>query len=75
MTDQTAIIISAIAIIPPIVPAVFAYLTLRSSKRNGDAIETVHIAINSRMDELLKVSKAEAKAEGVEEGRAEGPGP
>lgn len=75
MTDQSSIIIAAIAILPPIVPAVFAYLSLLASKKNGAAIETVRIAINSRMDELLKVSKAEAKAEGVVEGRAEGPGP
>lgn len=35
------------------------------------AIETVHLTLNSRLDQLLKSSKAESLAEGREIGRKE----
>lgn len=54
--------------IPPTLAAMVAW---RSSVKNSGKIQEVHLSINSRMDELLKAAKGEAKAEGKEEGRAE----
>lgn len=65
--DLTAITVAAIATVPSII----SWLSLRASKRNAESIQAVHISINSRMDQLLKASKAESKAEGVIEGKAE----
>ena len=63
-----SIIIAIIAAIPP---TLVALLTLRNSKKNAQAIQEVHLSINSRMDQLLEASKAASNAEGREEGRAE----
>lgn len=53
-----------VAIIVSIPPLIVALLTLRQTK-------IIHLSINSRMDALLKSSKAESKAEGIELGRNE----
>ncbi len=49
--------------------AFFAYL---KSQQNSAKIEEVHLTFNSRMDELLKLAKKDAHAEGVIEGMAQG---
>lgn len=56
MKEYAPIIVSLIAI----VPSVLALLEVKK----------VHILINSRMDELLKVTKIAAKAEGVDQEQA-----
>jgi hypothetical protein len=38
------------------------------SWRNRSAIQDVHVSINSRMDELLRVTAQASRAEGVAEG-------
>lgn len=58
MNEYIPIIVALIASIP----SVLALLEVKK----------VHILINSRMDELLKLTKVASKAEGVVEGRAEG---
>lgn len=68
MENWTLIIIALITTLPPTIMALLAW---RGGNRNSKAIQEVHLSINSRMDELLKSSKAESKAEGKEEGRAE----
>lgn len=67
--DWNTIVLALIAVVPTTVAALAAW---RSSRRNAEAIQRVHIDINSRMTELLKASKAESKAEGREQGREEG---
>lgn len=52
----------------PTLPAVFA---LVASVRNKQAIQEVHLSVNSRMDELLKITGDAKRAEGVKAG-AEG---
>jgi hypothetical protein len=69
MIDWTVILTSMIAATPPTIVALLAW---RSSNKNAAAIQEVHLSINSRMDQLLKASKAESMAEGRETGRSEG---
>lgn len=44
-----------------------AFLAYKSSRRNAAKIEEVHLSINSRMDEYLKVATIAARAEGAKE--------
>jgi hypothetical protein len=65
MTDETVrlIVIALIASVPPTLAAVAAVIVaLRGNAKLAD----VHLQINSRMDELLRVSNKAARAEGVE---------
>ncbi len=61
MSDSTAIIIAAVAALPPTITALLSLFATRD----------VHRRINSRMDELLKAARGEATAEGREIGRKE----
>jgi hypothetical protein len=54
-----------------LVTALAALGALGISVINLKQIRTVHISINSRMDQLLKATGIAARAEGKEEGRAE----
>lgn len=56
-SNQTMVILAVIAL----VPAWFAYLAKRQAKQT-------HLLVNSRMDELLRLSKTASKAEGKLEG-------
>jgi hypothetical protein len=71
MIDSTPIIVSVIASIPGFIASIVGLLAWRSSRKNGEAVKEIHLLMNSRLDELLRVSKANSKAEGVVEGRAE----
>ena len=62
------IIIALIAAIPP---TFVAFLSLVNTKKNSNAIQNVHLSINSKMDDLLKATKGESFAEGREQGRSE----
>jgi hypothetical protein len=64
-----AVIIALIVAIPPTLLALAAMI---ASLRNGRAVEKVHIAINSRLTELLESSSALAasKATAAEKVRA-----
>ena len=53
-----AVEIAMIVAIPPTIASVAA---LVMSIRNGTKIHDVHIGINSRMDELVKASKAQGR--------------
>ena len=63
--NLTLIIVAILTSIPPTLAALFGW---RSNKKS---LNEVHVLINSRMDALLKSSKAESKAEGLEIGRNE----
>lgn len=69
-TSNSTIIVALIAAFPPTLVSV---LSLISSRKNSEKIQDIHLSINSRMDELLKASKAESRAEGREAGRNETP--
>lgn len=58
MTDSTAIIIAVIAIVPSSLAAFVSFLALRKSKET-------HLLVNSRMTELLEITKKSSKAEGI----------
>ena len=42
-----------------------AVITLIKTLKNGVAIQQIHVSINSRMDELLKLTKSSSFAQGV----------
>jgi hypothetical protein len=66
MTDSTTT--ALIAATPPTIIAVLSWL---SSRRNGKSIQEIHVAINSRLTELLAATKGEATATGHAAGMAE----
>lgn len=70
MTDPIAI--ALIAATPPTVVAILAWL---SSRRNGKNIQEIHIALNSRLTELLAATKGEATATAHAAGLKEGQQP
>jgi hypothetical protein len=53
-----AVVIAMIVAIPPSIASVAALIV---SIRNGNQIHEVHLGINSRMDELVKASKAQGR--------------
>lgn len=57
--------------IASLVSAVAAIGAVCMSWRNSRKIQSVHIDINSRMDQLLKATGSAAHANGLAEGRAE----
>lgn len=42
-------------------------------KANGTAIQEIHISINSRMDELLRITASASRAEGAKEEKDRNP--
>ncbi len=56
-----AVVVAAIVAIPPTVAAVAALIV---SIRTHSATREVHLSVNSRMDELLRVTKTSGIAEG-----------
>ena len=66
--DLTQIIVAIIVAIPPTLVAILALI---QGMKNGRATEEIHLSVNSRMDELLAVTKGESHAEGLAQGRKE----
>lgn len=60
-----------VAIIMSIPPLLVALLSLRSISKSRQAIQEVHLSINSRMTELLDATKVANRAEGKEAGKIE----
>jgi hypothetical protein len=50
-----------IAMIVAVPPTLLGAAALVASIRNGNKIHDVHVGINSRMDELVKASKAQGR--------------
>ena len=48
-----------------------AALAFRASLKNKQAIQEVHVSLNSRLTDLLAVTKSDAHQAGVTEGRKE----
>lgn len=67
---QVLVILMA-ATVPGLLAAVFAWFAYTKSLSNSRAIQGVHNEINSRLDELIRVSNALARKEGIEQGRNE----
>lgn len=63
MTD--AVQIAFIAILPATLASLGALI---ASMRNKAAIQEVHQVVNSRMDQMLELTRKSSKAEGVKEG-------
>jgi hypothetical protein len=57
--------------ITSVISALAAIGAVYMSWRNSQKIQSVHVDINSRMDQLLAETKLSAHADGVEQGRAE----
>jgi hypothetical protein len=60
-----------LATIASFLSALAAIGAVIASIRNAKKIQEVHISINSRMDELLKLKGEAGMAEGLEKGRNE----
>ena len=60
MSDYAPIIVSVVAAAGAIISAIISH----STKRN---LVALHLQINSRMEELLKLTEKAARAEGVKE--------
>jgi hypothetical protein len=58
------VILAIIAIVPSTLAAILSFLALNKAR-------ATHLLVNSRMDELLKITKSASRAEGVIEGKAE----
>lgn len=56
-----------IILITQIVTLLTAGLAFWASRKNKSAIHEIHVSINSRMDELLKLTATSSHAEGVKE--------
>lgn len=66
MSDAWIPIVSAaIATVPP---TIFALAALRASKDNGKKVEELHLAVNSRLSQLIEQTQKASHAEGVAEG-------
>jgi len=50
-----------------IVTLITAALAFWASRKNKAAIHEIHVSINSRMDDLLKLTATASRAEGVKE--------
>lgn len=56
-----------IILITQIITLVTAGLAFWASRRNKAAIHEIHVSINSRMDDLLRLTATASRAEGVKE--------
>lgn len=68
--DNTTIlfITSILTLLTTIIGGIFAFIARRASQKNSQAIQEVHLSVNSRLDELLKQTQRTAHAEGMAEG-------
>ena len=65
MEDWTrAELLQLVSVVGTVIVALIGLATVR-------LVRTVHILMNSRLDELLKVTREASRAEGLKEGRAE----
>ena len=73
MSDHVVtVLVALITIIPTTLGVLVLWLQGRNNrKENKKEINEIHIAINSRMTELLNATKGESKAEGKAEGKLE----
>jgi hypothetical protein len=58
-----------------VVQVVASLASLLQARRNGDKLVEIHLQLNSRLDQLLAVTKKDAHAEGKLEGKEESPNP
>ncbi len=65
----STVLIELIRMAPAIIAAIAAAMALLASRRNTEKINDVHQLINSRLTELLDLTRASARAEGILEGK------
>lgn len=63
------VLLAVVGIVPGIIAAILAYLANATGQRNGEAIHNVHLSVNGRFDELLRINSELAHAKGLAEGR------
>lgn len=56
-----------IILLTQVVTLATAGLAFWASRKNKTAIQEIHVSINSRMDDLLKLTATASRAEGVKE--------
>lgn len=66
MSDS--VLIALIVAASAIVTGLIGYAGLRQGQANGKQTRETHFLINSRMDELLRMTRESARAEGVAAG-------
>jgi hypothetical protein len=64
---NTALLVVGGGLLAQIITGVF---TLIQSRKNGDKTDGLHQQLNSRLTELLSITKTSSHAEGVIEGKA-----
>lgn len=64
MTMSDAVLIAVLATIPPTVTALLAFIKVMSVEKS---VRETHLAVNSRMDELLRITRESSRAEGIQE--------
>lgn len=65
LLDQLPAIVTAVGVI---VAAWFSYKSNQKGKENAASIEKVEKSVNGKMEQLLTVTKAASRAEGILEG-------
>lgn len=65
MTD--AVLVAVIVSVPATLAAVASFINGRKITKVEKDVNEIHLSINSRMTELLNVTRAASKAEGVKE--------
>lgn len=71
--DRVALLIAAVAALPPTLAAIVAWYAARQSNKtslgNSKKLESIHLQMNGRLDELIKSSIELAYSEGFEKGK------
>ena len=58
-------LITFLTALAALIAAVITLITLIKTLKNGKQIQEIHVSINSRMDEFLKLAKESSFAKGV----------
>lgn len=59
-----------LGLVTQLVTLLVAAMAARASRRNTSKIDNLHGVVNGRLDELLEITRREARASGVTEGKA-----
>lgn len=71
MMETVAVLASMISAMAAFGATAVSLMAYRTSRRNGEKIEQVHVSINSRMDQMLQMRGDASEAKGLELGRSE----
>ncbi len=68
---NTTLLVALIGFFGVCITSYFNWRISKNAKNQAEKISEIHVLINSRMSELLRVNKEQSKAEGNLEGRKE----